>query len=309
KKFIDCFLLKFLESVQHNLTPQIIRGFLHFKVLDLLASQIQTIVECFPELGDSVNDISVAIKDFPILEQDILRKEIHRLSTKVWNLSKDTNQLIDIYVRLTCFLFALDQSAKFLFLNAELKNEIKNRSDCTHSLAKFIFNSSRDASDSTNIYKLFESQFKRQHNDYAEFNFSPKLPPSVTLHELQAAKRGQNNIISLLGSLYSSEDQFIHEFNSIFFKFLMKNALELNHKTLVELWDLVNQVKEEFNNENIVKSLTMLQDVQSSLNYSTFCAEKTKFVEFPIQIYIVSHNYWPIISKYQKTLPPIVGPL
>ena len=80
------------------------------------------------------------------------------------------------------------------------------------------------------------------------------------------ARKGENKVVSLLSSLYNSEEDFITEFNMIVCNHLMENIFEYSNEWIDTLKYHFNEVSSQFTSENIIKSLTMINDVQNSIN-------------------------------------------
>ena len=89
-------------------------------------------------------------------------------------LKKATKNLLEIYLKLTSCLILLSQCGEYIWLNTNIRNDLKKRPDCTKCLAKLMFDFEVNSEQKENSNSLF-SALNCSQSGKKEFQFTPRL--------------------------------------------------------------------------------------------------------------------------------------
>ncbi|KAG0279231.1 Anaphase-promoting complex subunit 2 [Linnemannia exigua] len=262
----------------------IILRFLHFT---LLPKQGQ--VEC-PESTPAVNDLKTCIEWTGQREQ-LQVSILAAMDKRLLHPGAETKNIIEFYIYAIKYLRIMDPLGVMLDRTARQINKyLRTRDDTMRAIVSCIVDDSSDLL--TNSNEGIPGAIEADEEGSDDENWVPE--PVHAGPDLSSARRKMADIISVLASIYDTNDRFIEEFQSILADRLLQ-ATDFNVDREIRQLELL---KLRFGDTDLHHCEVMLADIAESKRVNANI--QSLHPQMAVNTTIASRHYWPEIEEEEQ---------
>ncbi|KAG0045195.1 Anaphase-promoting complex subunit 2 [Gryganskiella cystojenkinii] len=257
---------------------------------DLRIQEYVDIVLASPESEPAVLDLQNCL-EWTGQQDQLLQTILSEVSNRIAQPGAGTQQIIDFYIFNIKYLRILDPSGSLLDqTNRVLNRHLRSRPETMRCIVEAIVDESGDLLNQPpeGIPSTIDPE------DDSE-SWVPE--PAHAGPDLSTARRRMTDIISVLVSIYKSNDLFIEEFQNHLSTRLLQ-ATDFNVDREIQQLELL---KLRFKENELHHCEVMLADIASSKRINGIIAEAKPTL--PVQAAVVSRYYWPEIEETNFSLP------
>ncbi|KAK3837517.1 MAG: anaphase promoting complex subunit 2 [Linnemannia gamsii] len=274
--------------------------FYFFKTFgDLRISEFfDIIVEC-PESTPAVNDLKTCIEWTGQREQ--LQVSIFAaMDKRLLHPGAETKNIIEFYIYAIKYLRIMDPLGVMLDRTARQINKyLRTRDDTMRAIVSCIVDDSSDLL--TNSNEGIPGAIEADDEGSDDENWVPE--PVHAGPDLSSARRKMADIISVLASIYDTNDRFIEEFQSILADRLLQ-ATDFNVDREIRQLELL---KLRFGDTDLHHCEVMLADIAESKRVNANI--QSVHPQVAVSTTIASRHYWPEIEEEEQEEFELPAPL
>ncbi|MES1904409.1 MAG: 60S ribosomal protein L21 [Paramarteilia canceri] len=287
-------------------------GSLMFIVGAKIASKIEEIIVTYPKFKDLLIIFKETLSIFKGAFDTLLIKSIGNFINKITNdsciyflcISKfkatSSKNLLQCYLKLTSILIGLDNTGRYLSLRKELKTALTSKNDCNKTVVEMMLDDASSKDSEVDDFLDHSNLCVNSKDKWKFWNATPRIPEDTTMHEFKSSINSVKDYVSLLSTLFSSEDDFVGEYNIIIFQMLMKisEIISLDQfqiecsKFLNRLKTNTNSIQSKIQSEQLQITEILFYDVKSSVDLLEQ-VKNSMNNQLTIKFFICSHHFWP----------------
>ncbi|XP_076296691.1 anaphase promoting complex subunit morula isoform X2 [Lasioglossum baleicum] len=289
-----------------NTFKQKLSHFLYETYTRFRIEQLFDIIIEYPDSQPAIDDLRVC------LERTDLRKVLidslqEALTTRLLHPGVNTPDILTAYIAAIRALKQLDPTGVLLETITEpIKVYLRTREDTVRCVVSDLLDdSSSDLADE--LVKGETLQLDDYSDEEENEDWDKWMPDPVDADPAKSAQRRVSDIISMLVSVYGSQDLFVNEYRTLLADRLLS---QLNYHTEREIRHL-ELLKRRFGENQLHYCEVMLKDVYDSKRIDGHIQSDTSYTlekeEFPTSALILSAQFWPPFKENWKLeLPKIV---
>ncbi|XP_031833211.1 anaphase promoting complex subunit morula isoform X4 [Nomia melanderi] len=289
-----------------NKFKQKLSHFLYETYTRFRIEQLFDIIIEYPDSQPAIDDLRVC------LERTDLRKVLidslqEALTTRLLHPGVNTPDILTAYIAAIRALKQLDPTGVLLETITEpIKVYLRTREDTVRCVVSDLLDdSSSDLADE--LVKGETLQLDDYSDEEENEDWDKWMPDPVDADPAKSAQRRVSDIISMLVSVYGSQDLYVNEYRTLLADRLLS---QLNYHTEREIRHL-ELLKRRFGENQLHYCEVMLKDVYDSKRIDGHIQSDTSYTiekeEFPTSALILSAQFWPPFKENWKLeLPKIV---
>ncbi|XP_015433564.1 PREDICTED: anaphase-promoting complex subunit 2 [Dufourea novaeangliae] len=268
--------------------------------------QLFDIIIEYPDSQPAIDDLRIC------LERTDLRKALidslqEALTTRLLHPGVNTPDILTAYIAAIRALKQLDPTGVLLETITEpIKVYLRTREDTVRCVVSDLLDdSSSDLADE--LVKGETLQLDDYSDEEENEDWNKWMPDPVDADPAKSAQRRVSDIISMLVSVYGSQDLFVNEYRTLLADRLLS---QLNYHTEREIRHL-ELLKRRFGENQLHYCEVMLKDVYDSKRIDGHIQSDNNYTfekeEFPTSALILSAQFWPPFKENWKLeLPKVV---
>ncbi|XP_076655702.1 anaphase promoting complex subunit morula [Halictus rubicundus] len=289
-----------------NKFKQKLSHFLYETYTRFRIEQLFDIIIEYPDSQPAIDDLRVC------LERTDLRKVLidslqEALTTRLLHPGVNTPDILTAYIAAIRALKQLDPTGVLLETITEpIKVYLRTREDTVRCVVSDLLDdTSSDLADE--LVKGETLQLDDYSDEEENKDWDKWMPDPVDADPAKSAQRRVSDIISMLVSVYGSQDLFVNEYRTLLADRLLS---QLNYHTKREIRHL-ELLKIRFGENQLHYCEVMLKDVYDSKRIDEHIQSDASYTsekeEFPTSALILSAQFWPPFKENWKLeLPKIV---
>ncbi|KAF8947358.1 Anaphase-promoting complex subunit 2 [Haplosporangium gracile] len=274
--------------------------FYFFKTFgDLRISEFfDIIVEC-PESTPAVNDLKTCVEWTGQREQ-LQISILAAMDKRLLHPGAETKNIIEFYIYAIKYLRIMDPLGVMLDRTARQINKyLRTRDDTMRAIVSCIVDDSSDLL--TNSNEGIPGAIEADNDGSDDENWAPE--PVHAGPDLSSARRKMADIISVLASIYDTNDRFIDEFQAILADRLLQ-ATDFNVDREIRQLELL---KLRFGDTDLHHCEVMLADIAESKRVNANIQSLRP--QMTVSTTIASRYYWPEIEEEEEEVFELPAPL